>query len=98
MPRASIPSPTDATELVAPSIVEYGIHMSEGGWTQTAVSQLLEPVGESADEEAPAVLWWIGADQVPPALLQLRHRQAPQLGKMGSWVSAHVSVSPMRIG
>jgi len=61
MPGTSIPSAANAAELVAPSIVEYRVHIRERGWAKAAVGQFLEAVGEPLHQEAPVIRGRLGA-------------------------------------
>ena len=91
MPRTSIPSPRDATELVARGIVEYGVHVREGGRAQPTIGKLLDAVCQALDHEAALMGRWRGAEELPPTLLELRNGQRAQLGDLLQRCATHVS-------
>ena len=68
------PGPGGA-DLIAAGLGQQGIHPGAGGLAEAAVSQLLEAVGEAADEELPVVTGRVGADERAPPISKVAHRQ-----------------------
>lgn len=92
MPRTSIPSPRDATELVARGIVEYGVHVREGGRAQPTIGKLLDAVCQALDHEAALMGRWRGAEELAPARFESGDRQCAQLGDLPERSATHVSL------
>ena len=75
MPRAAL------HDVAAVQLLAHLLQPAHGLGLQPAIGQLLDPVGEPALEEGPVVGRRLGAEELAPLLLQLRHRHGLQRGQ-----------------